>query len=163
MNEQEAAARIIEIVPYLSRVVAAEARHELDEDRGLLTLTHLRVLGRARRHPGCSLGDMARAREVSLPTMSKMISGLVDKGLLTRQQDPENRRLVRIALTPEGEQLYLDILSRVQRRIAELLAGLAPGHRHSIVQALETLAELFAAEGEVRQHLPLPVDTEDDS
>lgn len=156
MTELEAATKIIEIVPYLSRVVAAEARHELDAERGALTLTHLRVLAHARRQPGCSLGDLARAREVSLPTMSKMISGLVDKGLLTRQQDPRNRRLVRIELTPEGEHLYLTIVGRVQRRIAELLAGLKPEERHTIAQVLECLAALFASEGELRQHLPLP-------
>ncbi|HBY95657.1 MAG: MarR family transcriptional regulator [Ardenticatenaceae bacterium] len=156
MTELEAATRIVEIVPYLSRVVAAEARHELDEERGTLTLTHLRVLAHTRRQPGCSLGDLARAREVSLPTMSKMISGLVSKGLLTRQQDPQNRRLVRIELTPEGERLYLDIIGRVQRRIAELLGDLKSEERATIVQVLECLAALFESRGEVRQYLPLP-------
>lgn len=156
MTELEAATKIIEIIPYLSRVVAAEARHELDAERGTLTLTHLRVLAHTRRQPGCSLGDLARAREVSLPTMSKMISGLVDKGLLTREQDPENRRVVRIELTSEGERLYLAIVSRVRRRIAERLERLKPEERATTVQVLECLAALFASREEVRQHLPLP-------
>jgi DNA-binding MarR family transcriptional regulator len=156
MNELETALRIVEIVPYLNRTIAREARHELDQERGTLTLTHIRLLAHARRQPGCSLGELADAREVSLPTMSKMVTGLVEKGILTRTQDPANRRLVRINLTPEGESLYLQIMSRVQQRLARLLRGLSQEDRAAIVRALECLAEVVAPEGEVRQRLPLP-------
>jgi DNA-binding MarR family transcriptional regulator len=92
--------------------------------------------------------------------MSKMVSSLVERGLLTRTQDPENRRLVRIEITPEGEEIFLTVLGRVQRRIAEWLVPISSEERETIVQALERLVTLFAAEGEVRQHLPLPIVTD---
>lgn len=155
MTELETAAHIIELVPYLNRTISAEARQTLGD--GWFTLVHLRVLAHVRRSNGCSLGDLAERRGVSLPTMSKMVSSLVDKGLITREPDPSNRRAVIIRLTEEGDTLYLRVLSNLQQRIAQDLVQLAPEEREDIIRALETLAAVMFNRGEIRQHLHLPI------
>lgn len=160
MTELETAAHIIEVVPYLSRTIAAEARQTLGD--GWFTLVHLRVLAHVRRSSGCSLGDLAERRGVSLPTMSKMVSSLVDKGLLTREPDPSNRRAVIIRLTEDGDSLYLRVLYSLQQRIARDLVDLSPDDRAEIVSALETLAAVMFNRGEIRQHLHLPIAEEID-
>lgn len=154
MNEMEVAAHIIEVIPYLSRAIAAEARQTLGD--GWFTLVHLRVLAHIRRSGGCSLGDLAERRGVSLPTMSKMVSSLVDKGLITREPDPSNRRAVIIHLTEEGESLYLEVLAKLQRSIARDVERLTQPQQEAVVSSLEVLAEVMTSQGEVRQHLPLP-------
>lgn len=154
MQALETAARVIEIVPYLNRTLAAEARRTLGE--GWFTLVHLRVLAHVRRSGGCSLGDLAERRGVSMPTMSKMVSSLVDKGLLTREPDPRNRRAVIIQLTEEGERLYMEVLTKLQRDIAQDIEQLTPEQRTQLVASLEALAGVMARVGEVRQHLHLP-------
>ncbi|MDQ4078680.1 MAG: MarR family transcriptional regulator [Chloroflexota bacterium] len=154
MNEMETAAYIIELVPYLARTIAAEARQTLGD--GWFTLVHLRVLAHIRRSGGCSLGELAERRSVSLPTMSKMVSSLVEKGLITREPDPTNRRAVIIRLTDAGDKLYLDVLAKLQQDIARDLSRLTPQQRASIVDGLETLASVLSPLGEVRQYLHLP-------
>ncbi|MGH2541496.1 MAG: MarR family winged helix-turn-helix transcriptional regulator [Ardenticatenaceae bacterium] len=154
MNELETAAQIIEIVPYLSRTIAAEARQTLQG--GWFTLIHLRVLAHIRRSDGCSLGDLADRRGVALPTMSKMVSSLVDKGLITREPDPDNRRAVVIRLTEAGEKLYLEVLTKLQQDVARDVARLSPEERDNIVRSLECLTRVLHPAGEIRQYLHLP-------
>lgn len=152
MSEHVLAAKIIEIIPYLYRSLVAVAQKELD-DR--LTMQQLRVLGYLHRQPGSSLGDLARWRDVSLPTMSKMIQCLVNRELVTRVPDPDNRRAIRITLTPAGEELYGTILAGLQQRLTPLLSDIKPDEQESVLETLERLSDVFADVGEVRQHLQL--------
>lgn len=161
MNEMEAATHLIEVIPFLSRTLAAQVRQELGE--GWFTMTHHRVLAHVRRTGGCSLGELAERRGVSLPTMSKMVTSLVEKGLLTREPDPSNRRAVIITLTPAGDELYLTTLGNLQRRLAQEIASFSDAQRDDLVGWLETLARVFLQFGEIRQHLPLPSEMEDGS
>jgi DNA-binding MarR family transcriptional regulator len=157
MNPMEAAAHIVEVVPYLNRIISAEARQTLGD--GWFTLVHVRVLAYIRITGGCSLGELAERRDVSLPTMSKMVSSLVEKGLITREPDPANRRAVIIRLTDAGDKLYLQVLTKLQQHIAQDIAKLTPDERATIVNSLELLANAVSSAGEVRQHLPLPSNT----
>lgn len=155
MTEQALATKLIEIVPYLYRSLVAVVEEELDER---LTMQQVRVLGYLYRQPGSSLGDLARWRDVSLPTMSKMVQCLVNRELVTRTPDPENRRAICITVTPAGERIYLAILTRLQHRVSELLATLSPEQQTAALEILECLADAFADVGEVRQHLELEKD-----
>lgn len=152
MDEHELAVKIIEIVPYLSRSLTAAVRTELEEG---ITLPQLRVLAYLRRHPGASLGEIARWRDVSLPTMSRMVGCLVKRGWVSRKPDPRNRRSIMLTLTPEGEALYLRILARLEQQVAAMVQTMPPDERARIAESLERLAALFAEVGEVRQYLPL--------
>ena len=51
-----------------------------------------------------SLAELAAAEEVTAPTMSRIVEGLVKEGLATREADPANRRKVLIAATEEGRR-----------------------------------------------------------
>jgi DNA-binding MarR family transcriptional regulator len=155
MNEMDTAAHIIEVVPYLARTIAADARQMLGE--GWFTLVHLRVLAFVRMRESCSLGDLAQRRGVSLPTMSKMVTSLVEKGLVTREPDPDNRRAVIIRLTEEGNRLYVAVLASVQQSVAHDMARLTPEQRGEVVSALELLATAMSNPDEARQHLHLPI------
>ncbi len=159
MNEMETAACIIELIPYLSRTISAEARQTLGD--GWFTLVHLRVMAHIRRSRGCSLGELAERRGVSLPTMSKMVSSLVDKGLITREPDPTNRRAVVIHLTEAGDKLYHEVLSKLQQDLAQEVEVLTPAQRAQLVTSLETLARVLSPAGEVRQYLHLPHSTDE--
>lgn len=154
MNEMETALHLIETIPFLSRTLAGQVRQSLGD--GWFTLTHVRVLAHVRRTGGCSLGDLATRRGVSLPTMSKMVTSLVEKGLITREPDPTNRRAVIIHLTPTGDELYISTMGGLQRRLAHELRLMSDTQRAELVGYVEALAEIMLNWGEIRQHLPLP-------
>jgi DNA-binding MarR family transcriptional regulator len=102
-----------------------------------LTTGQLRVLFLLRGEPAASLGDVAAHLDVSAPTASGFVDRLVRQGLLRREVDERDRRVVRHRLTPrgvrvtaelerEGRALLEGILSRLdERELEALLAGLA--------------------------------------
>lgn len=49
-----------------------------------------------------SLAALAATERVSAPTMSRIVESLVRDGLVEREQDPSNRRTVRISATQHG-------------------------------------------------------------
>lgn len=91
-----------------------------------------------------TLGELANAEQVRPPTMTRLVSALEDTGLVTREADPEDKRLTRIRATAKGRAL----LSRGRaRRVAALTAevrGLEPGERAELTRALAILDGVIA-------------------
>ena len=52
-----------------------------------------------------SVSELAEARNISRPAISRGVDALVNKGLITRTQSKEDRRYVELELTPEGSAL----------------------------------------------------------
>lgn len=59
-------------------------------------------------------------------TVTRLIDGMVSKGLLTRTQPPEDRRRVMIGLTEYGRSLEAPLVGVIEPLIAQAVAGIAP-------------------------------------
>ncbi len=68
-----------------------------------------------------TLGELARAEQVRPPTISKLIVELEAQGLIEREPDPADRRIVRVRATASGSKVLHD---GRQRRVAALVASL---------------------------------------
>lgn len=68
-----------------------------------LTTAQLRVMAHVRETPGVTAGELAERLTVTPPTISGIVDRLVKLGLIRRQDDDSDRRLVRNHLTLEGE------------------------------------------------------------
>ncbi|HEY8851530.1 MAG TPA: MarR family transcriptional regulator [Gemmatimonadaceae bacterium] len=66
-----------------------------------------------------TLGQLARAEQVKPPTMTRIVTGLENDGLVRREGDKRDRRLTRIHATPKGQK----VLMAGRARRVELLAG----------------------------------------
>src|SRR4029079_5484993 len=55
--------------------------------------------------PSCQLKELAEKLGTSTPAMSRAVDDLVKKGLVTRVEDPDDRRARRIELTAKGRQV----------------------------------------------------------
>ncbi|CCB73598.1 MULTISPECIES: MarR family winged helix-turn-helix transcriptional regulator [Streptomycetaceae] len=97
----------------------------------------LRVAAHHDRPP--RMVDLAQRLDVVPRAVTTLVDALEAGGLVHRLADPANRRVVRVALTPDGEAT-LDRL-RTARRVAaeELLAPLTPAQRTHLAELLETL------------------------
>src|SRR3954465_1203625 len=86
-----------------------------------------------------SLAELAAAEQVKPPTMSRIVDALVERGLVTREAKPGDRRSVEIAATREGAHL-LD--AGRERRVGALVArlrGLADSERRALARGVEIL------------------------
>jgi MarR family transcriptional regulator for hemolysin len=69
-------------------------------------------------------GDLAAAVGVRQPTLTHHLDGLERAGLVTRDRDPANRRVQRVALTEAGEALFVRLRRSAAAFEGRLSAGL---------------------------------------
>jgi DNA-binding MarR family transcriptional regulator len=91
-----------------------------------------------------TLGHLARTEDVSGPTMTRIVDGLVNLGLATREEHPESARQVLISPTQAGVDLMQAAAGRRVDVIVAALAALPTGDRRAIVAAAPSLRELSA-------------------
>ncbi len=78
-----------------------------------LTTAQLRVLFLMREQPGVTAGELAHRLGVTPPTISGIVDRLVKLGLVRREDDESDRRLVRNLLTEDGA----NACSRLERGV----------------------------------------------
>ena len=69
-----------------------------------------------------TLGRLAQAEQVSAPTMTRLIVGMEEEGLVKREPDPKDRRVVWIRPTAKGTRILTE---GRRRRVAALTRELA--------------------------------------
>lgn len=93
-----------------------------------LKIGQLDVLMNIYRHPGSSQHEVARKLLVGRSSITMLVPQLVAQGLIHRESDTADKRIMRLHLTAEGEKrlmaalkLYCGILDRVmaQSTVAE--------------------------------------------
>ncbi|MFN8379122.1 MAG: MarR family transcriptional regulator [Anaerolineae bacterium] len=129
----------LDIIPLVMRVMSGEMRNT----DWAMNPGQMPVMGALIRRPH-TVGDLAERLSVSPPTMSSTVNTLVERGWVTRERDERDRRIVWIALTPEGRRAYDDSQRQVAERIAQLLSALTSEQLGQLEASLRLLAETFA-------------------
>ncbi|HZF96389.1 MAG TPA: MarR family transcriptional regulator [Allosphingosinicella sp.] len=89
-----------------------------------------------------SLSALAAEEQVRAPTMTRIVDALVAAGLVTRETDPADRRMVRIAATEEGRAVLEAGRRRRVAAIADRLASLAESERRALERGVDLLERL---------------------
>ena len=93
--------------------------------------------------------ELARQLGVAAPSMTAMIDGLVDRGLVDRSVDPDNRRQVNIVLTRAGHERYETISAAIEARLAGGLMSLASGDQQQLLAAIDHLDNVLRRLGQL--------------
>ncbi len=134
------ASRVLDTVPPVMQFIRVEMRGHRSLN---ISVPQFRVLTFLERRPGGSLSDAAERVGLSLPAMSRLIDGLVERGLLTRQDSPMDRRRVDLRITEAGKDLVRTARQGALARLAEVLESLPTRERGVVMEAMETLRPLF--------------------
>lgn len=92
------------------------------------------------------LGDLAAREAVTAPTMTRVLAGLDERGLIVRTPDPEDARSVRVSLSDAGRGVLDAVRSRRTALLDARLARLTPQQRAALVNALPALEALVTEE-----------------
>ena len=84
----------------------------------------------------CTATQLAQLLPVDAARISRLVNGLVERGLLIRRRPRNNRRIVLLRLSSVGEELA----SEVYQRIREYYAGLTQGLTEGELQAFNSAA-----------------------
>lgn len=93
---------------------------------------------------GCNISLISEHLGVTSAAVSQTLDLLVQQGLVSRTEDPQDRRNKRILLTEEGERLLRRSMEARQSWVADLEASLTPEEKEVVSQALQILAEKLA-------------------
>ena len=106
---------------YLLRQAQLRIYAAMVERLGALGLTPVQytVLSLSSREGGLSSADLARRTQITPQSMNEVITALHRKGLIRRHEAPENRRILRVALTKEGNRLLPECERQMDRLEAE--------------------------------------------
>ena len=92
-----------------------------------------------------TVNELAAHLYLDKSTASRLANGLVDKGLLARERDAEDGRVVRLVATPEGASTCSIIESDLTREYSEMLSDFDPEVRAAITRLVARLGRSFTA------------------
>ncbi|GAA0935046.1 MarR family winged helix-turn-helix transcriptional regulator [Pseudonocardia zijingensis] len=84
-----------------------------------------------------SVISLARLANLTLPTVSETVSVLVRRGLISRQEDPKDRRLSLLELTPLGVKALAAARTALEEAMGGLFDGLDDRARREFLASLE--------------------------
>ena len=90
-----------------------------------------------------SMNELSEAMGLASSTMTRMTDHLVRKGLAHRRHDDEDRRVVRVGLTPSGQTVRSALEKARQDLFGEVLAGIDRDERVALLGTLDRLSMLL--------------------
>ena len=133
----------------LLKLVSRQGRAEGDQE-------HLAKVGEGQFHALHCLyeegrmtpGELAERCRVADPTISKILKSLEHGGLVERHTDPENRRIVRVTLTPDGRAMHDRFQQHFVTGLAQVLQPLSSMQLTDLITAFRHLDALVKATGQ---------------
>jgi DNA-binding MarR family transcriptional regulator len=89
-----------------------------------------------------TLGKLAEAERVRPPTMTRTVQGLEAAGLVRREQDEDDRRIVNIHATDRGVEVLQAARARRVAALAASLESLGERDRRALERASDLLERL---------------------
>jgi DNA-binding MarR family transcriptional regulator len=94
-----------------------------------------------------TISQLARAEQVSTPTMTRMLAGMARDGLLKRERDANDRRVIWIRATPKGARILQEGRSRRVAALASDLTALQQPQLDLLARAAELIEGLSGVVG----------------
>jgi len=129
--------RIADLLHEIVRGLSRGHRHppgDLD-----ITIGQLHCLKTIRSLGTPSMTDLSDILQLQPSTVTALVDALVERELVERQEDAEDRRVVRVALTTEGKRRGTQHRRARRQRLLELLADIDDRELKRIEGALEVL------------------------
>lgn len=105
--------------------------------------SHIKVLFYLIHHGPISISKMAKELCISKPNMTPVIDKLVEEGLVTRDYDPTDRRVILIQTTPKALEFLKETQDYVKEIIKEKLSSLNDEDINTLSTSLESLLSVI--------------------
>ena len=106
-----------------------------------LSVFQLRVLFAVEQHGPVKLGDVARELDLSKPSASRLVTRLVDDGLILRRIPEADRRQVQLAVSAKGRRVLSSLRRARQREIGDVLDAMPRAGREALIDGLISFTE----------------------
>jgi DNA-binding MarR family transcriptional regulator len=137
------ARELMDTAPQIMQAIRVEMRLGRGAD---ISIPQFRTLRFIQRNPDSSLSSLAENLGLMLPSVSKLVDGLVKADLVIRQESAADRRRLTLDLTMAGEALVDAARENAQARLSTSLNGLCAEELEIIHQAMQLLHPIFVSQ-----------------
>jgi DNA-binding MarR family transcriptional regulator len=133
-----------ELVTRLRMAVVRMYRRLRQEDGPDATPSQMSALASLLRLGPLTLGELAAVERVRPPTMTRIVAGLEEAGLIEREPDQRDRRVTRVRVSPAGDAFAARTRARRNAFLAARLAELGQADLDALERAVGVLERLAA-------------------
>ncbi len=115
-------------------------------NKGDLNHSHFQILAVLKKEGKLPISEVAKKLFISTPNMTKLLTKLIDEGMIERTPGEKDRRIININLTEKGniylESKFLDIQSSLRDKISSLPDEKLDKLNDSLITLKEILNEI---------------------
>jgi DNA-binding MarR family transcriptional regulator len=130
-----------ETYPPLWRMIQAHIR-EVAEEQFNISVDQFHILRLIRRGRN-SVSELAEVRDISRPAISQSVDLLVTRGLIFRTTDIQDRRHIKLDLTPDGNALMDAIFGNTRQWMVEKFALLSADEIQAFTFSMDSLKKVI--------------------
>ena len=110
-------------------------RRLIMEKRGTLTKSQVDILLGLDLFGKLNMTQISEHLAASKEQASRAVAPLVDRGLVCRERNSENYRIIEIFLADKGKRFVKDVQQHLSQRLDECLKGLSEKDRAQLIEA----------------------------
>src|SRR5680860_269520 len=149
VKSQQVVIEILKLLPELGKALATSVpdrvRHQGISNAQVRAVVHLAEYGTL------TMGELAQGLRITTPSTTGLINPLVEMGLVQRERNDEDRRVVRVSLSQKARTMAGQVLSQRRREVEQALEGMSEEARLHFLEGLQRLAGVYDTD--------LPLDT----
>jgi DNA-binding MarR family transcriptional regulator len=135
---------VVDLMAGVTRYLMTATGHDLFRaiEELDLSLSQIKIVDLlSRPDPPTTLRGVSDVLGLSLPAVSRAVDGLVKRGFVSRDEDPDDRRCKLIAVTARGRRTGEQLLAIRAAGMRKFVATLDASEREALAAGLRPLAE----------------------
>jgi DNA-binding MarR family transcriptional regulator len=140
----------LELAPRLRLAVTRLARRLRQQSGEGLTPSQTSALASIERNGALTPSELATIERIQRPTATRVLAALADRGLVRRETDVADRRVIRLKITPAGANVLRRSRSRKNAYLDRRLRELDPEELQTLERAVALIERLLEGDDERR-------------
>lgn len=139
MNSSFSDTKLVEVIFKISRFMKGNMSYS--SELNSLSLLQIQALSFIKNKQNAQMREIADQFKIEMPTATVLIDKLCKMDLAERQEDKDDRRLVRIVLTKQGLRLLEKALTERTKKIDKIVSYLSEEDKKDLLRILNLLLE----------------------
>ena len=131
---------LMDTAPQIVQAIRVEMRRGRGSD---ITIPQFRAMRFIQKNPDSSSSHLAEHLGLTLPSVSKLVDGLVNQKFITRKESTTDRRKLTLLLTQIGTSIVDSARAAARANLAQKLKDLSDKDLETISKAMQLLHPIF--------------------
>lgn len=123
----------------------SQQTQETHEER-IATMLQLMALQFLKEQPNGTVSELAKLLELSKSSATQLIERLAKAGLVERINDKEDRRIVRLVITEDGEKEFLALKKKLMKKMQKIFSKIPAQDLRELIRIHSNLIETLKKE-----------------